>query len=215
MELFVNQEALENFMNGLGFWGPFVFFLLQVTQVIIAPIPGNVLTMVGGALFGVWPGFFLAYAANIAGSILGFVLVRKFGRALLVKIMGVRRFEKYMGILGTDSAGARTKVLFILIVLLPFLPSDFMCLIVCLTPISFKAFILIVIICRPWGQLAAALLGAVSFNIPWGWLIVIIAVMIAVCVVAVRFAPKLEALFLRWARKAAARFGSRKDSEAA
>jgi len=192
MELFFEQEALKAFIEGLGLWGPLVFFLLQVLQAIIAPIPGNLFTIVGGILFGLWPGFLLSYTGNLVGSLIGFTIVRKAGQPVLKKLIKPERFEKWMNLIGSDSANARTKILLILVVTLPFLPSDLMCLLVGLTKISYKAFIPIIIICRPWGQLAAALLGATSFSMPLGVLIPLVIAVLAVCVLAIRFAPQIE-----------------------
>jgi len=213
MDIFFNHEALERFMIELGFWGPVVFFLLQVVQAVIIPIPGNILTMVGGALFGIWPGFLLAYAGNVVGSVIGFFLARKAGRAVISKFLGVERFNKYMDIIGTESAGSRTKILLISVVVLPFLPSDFMCIAVGVTPISFRAFIIIVITCRPWGQLAAALLGASTLHLPFGVMIPLVAAIIIVCALAVCYAPRLERLAIRWAYKLADSLGKRKQTE--
>lgn len=213
MEVFFDQEILENFINGLGYWGWIVFFLLQVAQVIIAPIPGNLLTLVGGALFGLWPGFLIAYAANIVGSLIGFSIARKAGRILMAKILGVEKFNKYMAIIGTESAASRTKILLILVLLLPFLPSDLMCMIVGVTPISFRSFFIIVITCRPWGQFAAALLGVGSLHLPLEILIPLVAVIIAVCVLAVFFAPKLERFVFKWTHKLSGIFSKRKEEK--
>ena len=201
MDIFLDKDALESFMLGLGLWGPTVFFLLQVLQAIVAPIPGNLLTMVGGVLFGLWPGFLLAYTANVVGSIIGFSLVRKAGRAVLVKLVGIGRFDRWMGIIGTEAAASRTKILLILMVLLPFLPSDFMCLIVGMTPISLRAFLLIVITCRPWGQFVAALLGVSSYHMPLGLLIPLVAAIIVLCTMGVYFAPKLERFAIKWTNR--------------
>ena len=209
MDIFLDQEALENFMNGLGFWGPMVFFLLQVLQAIIAPIPGNLLTIAGGALFGFWLGFLLSYAGNAVGSLIGFSIVRKVGRVAMVKLMGARRFGKWMEVIGTDSANSRTKILLILVILLPFLPSDFMCLAVGLTPISFRAFLIIIITCRPWGQFVAALLGVSSLHMPPGVLFPIIAAIVILCIAGVYFAPKLEQFVIKWTAKLTARFDMR------
>jgi uncharacterized membrane protein YdjX (TVP38/TMEM64 family) len=211
MEIFFNQEAIENFINGLGIWGPVVFFLLQVLQVIIAPIPGNILTMVGGALFGLWTGFWLAYTANIVGSVLGFLIARKAGRAVIAKLIGAEKFNRYMEKIGTESAGARTKILLILVVLLPFLPSDIMCLAAGVTPMSFRAFVIIVITCRPWGQFVAALLGISSYNMPVELLIPFIAGIIIICVTSFYFAPKIENLAIKFSHKIADRFSKSKD----
>ena len=211
MNVFFNQEALEVFMRGFGFWGPAVFFLLQVIQVIIAPLPGNLLTMVGGILFGLWPGFLLAYTANIIGSLIGFTLARKAGRAVAIKLIGAARFDKWMRIIGTESANSRTKILLILVVLFPFLPSDLMCLVVGMTPISYRAFTIIVITCRPWGQFAAALLGVGSFHMSPGVFFPLLAVLIIICVAAVIYAPKLEHFSIQWAHKLTDRFSGKSN----
>jgi len=200
MDIFFNRDALESFMAGVGIWGPLVFFLLQVIQAIIAPIPGNLLTMVGGVLFGLWPGFLLAYTANVVGSLIGFMIVRKAGPSVLRKLAGAKRFDRWMEMIGTDSAKARTKILLILMVLLPFLPSDFMCLAAGLTPISFRAFVVILITCRPWGQFTAALLGVGSYNMPRQLLLPLVAGIVVLCVMGVYFAPKLERVVVRWTK---------------
>jgi len=211
MDIFFDKEVLESFMSGLGFWGPIAFFLLQVLQAIIAPIPGNLLTMVGGVLFGFWPGFLLSYAGNAVGSLIGFSIVRKAGRMAMVKLMGAERFSRWMEVIGTESANSRTKILLILVILLPFLPSDLICLAVGLTSISFRAFLIIVITCRPWGQLAAVLLGVSSFHMPPVMLLPVIAVVIIVCIVAVCFAPRLEHFTLRWTHRLTDRFSRTKN----
>ena len=212
MELLFDREALIAFIEGLGFWGPLVFFFLQVLQAIVAPIPGNLLTIAGGLLFGLWPGFLLSYAGNLLGSLIGFTIVRKAGQPLLKKLIKAERFEKWMNMIGSDSATARTKILLILVVTLPFLPSDFMCLLVGLTAISYKAFIPIIIICRPWGQLAAALLGASSFALPLGVLIPLVIAILVVCVLAIRFAPQIEQFTLNTVGKMLNFFSKEKAS---
>jgi len=201
LSVFIDLELLENFIESLGMWGPLMFFLLQVIQVIIAPIPGNVLTVAGGVLFGLWPGFLLSYLANIVGSVLGFLLVRKAGYALLSKLVGSERFDKYMEVFSAKTSLSRIKVLFIIVVLLPFLPSDFACLAVALTPLSFRTFFYLVLTCRPWGQLAAALLGATSLHMPLGALIPIVVALFAVGAVTVYYASWVEETTVRWAHR--------------
>lgn len=206
MSVFFDPEALESFIDSLGVWGPLAFFLLQVTQVVIAPIPGNILTVAGGVLFGFWPGFLLSYLANIAGSILGFALVRKAGRAVLVKLIGTERFDKYTEVFSAKTSLSRIKVLFIIVVLLPFMPSDVACLAVALTPLPFRTFTILVLTCRPWGQFAAALLGAKSIHMPLSILIPVVVVLIAIGIVTVYYASWIEQITVKWAHKLTDRF---------
>ena len=208
MAVFFDPDQLAAFIAQLGVWGPVVFFVLQVVQAIVIPIPGNLLTMVGGALFGIWPGFLLAYTANVVGSVIGFCIARKAGRAVMAKLMGEKRFHRYMEAVGAESAHLRAKILLILVLVLPFLPSDFMCLAAGVTSITFKEFLIIVILCRPWGQFAAALLGVGSMHMPLGLLIPLLAAVVAICVLAVYFAPKIEKAAVGLAHKLTDRFFS-------
>lgn len=68
LEIFTSVEALQAYVRGFGAWAPAIFILLQIAQVIFAPIPGNVTTLAGGALFGFWPSFFYSTIAIFLGS---------------------------------------------------------------------------------------------------------------------------------------------------
>lgn len=57
LEVFKSTQALQDYVEGFGVWAPLAFILLQLIQVIVAPIPGNVTTLAGGALFGFLPAF--------------------------------------------------------------------------------------------------------------------------------------------------------------
>lgn len=69
--LFGSPEALRGYVSGFGAWAPVAFFLAQVAQVILAPIPG-VTTVVGPLLFGPWFGTALVLAGGMVGSVVLF-----------------------------------------------------------------------------------------------------------------------------------------------
>ena len=48
LEIFTSVEALQAYVRGFGAWAPAIFILLQIAQVIFAPIPGNVTRLAGG-----------------------------------------------------------------------------------------------------------------------------------------------------------------------
>ena len=54
LALFSSTERLQEYVRGFGPAAPIIFFVLQAVQVILSPIPGNVTTLAGGALFGFW-----------------------------------------------------------------------------------------------------------------------------------------------------------------
>lgn len=39
--LFTSQEAMEQFLKPFGIWGPLIFVLIQVVQVVVPIIPGG------------------------------------------------------------------------------------------------------------------------------------------------------------------------------
>lgn len=194
MDVFVDPQKLQDFISGFGIWAPLAFFALQLIQVVLAPIPGNVSGMVGGMILGFWEGFLISYAAVTVGSLLCFLFARKVGRGFLQKRL--KRFEKYDKLLSSEGASARLTVTVALIFLLPFLPDDLVCLLVGLTPLRFRTFVVITLLTRPWGLAVSSFVGAQSFSMPLWLLITLAVVMLAIGVAAVRFAPQLERLAL-------------------
>ena len=54
--LLSNAQELREWVLGFGTLAPVAFILLEAAQVLIAPLPGQVVEAVGGYLFGVWKG---------------------------------------------------------------------------------------------------------------------------------------------------------------
>jgi len=75
-----NPEQTRNLIVEAGAWGPLVFILMQVAQVLIAPIPGQVIGLIGGYLFGPFWGLLYTLTGAAIGLTLIFILARKLGR---------------------------------------------------------------------------------------------------------------------------------------
>lgn len=194
--LFESKENLQQYVASFGAWAPLAFFTLQFLQVIISPIPGSVTTLVGGVLFGFFPGFILSFGAVFLGSLGAFLLGKKFGRPLVERIAGKKIVEKYM-----DSVSSRQRILLILMFLLPFFPDDVLCLIAGLSALNLPSFALIMLCTRPWGLLFSALVGSGVISVPeWVWF-VIAAVAIAALVLVSKYAPLIEERIHQWMKK--------------
>ena len=74
-------------IRGYGGWGYLVYLLLYILQIIIAPIPGQVLNISSGILFGAGKGILLSWAAVILGGGLAIILSRVLGRKILEFIL--------------------------------------------------------------------------------------------------------------------------------
>lgn len=102
-----------------------------------------------------------------AGSLLVFGLARTLGRSFADKVVSRRLSEKYQ-----EAIRSKATVFLTLAFLFPYFPDDVLCILAGLTKISFRRFLLIVLLTRPWGLLFASALGGASFSIPpWGLLL--------------------------------------------
>ncbi|MHC4713235.1 MAG: TVP38/TMEM64 family protein [Planctomycetota bacterium] len=86
--------ALRSWMESAGRWGPVVFIVLYVAATVAA-LPGSVLTVAAGALFGSVLGVILVSAASTLGASLAFLVARHFARASVDQWLGASdRFRR-------------------------------------------------------------------------------------------------------------------------
>lgn len=67
--------AVAAWVEGLGYWGPAVFILVYVAATVLF-VPGSLLTLAGGAIFGVVQGTAIVWIAATLGSIAAFLVAR-------------------------------------------------------------------------------------------------------------------------------------------
>ncbi len=102
-------------------------------------------TVVGFLTFGPLLGFVLNFLGIIIGSSLLFVLVRKYGRPFILLFLNEDKIVKY-----EEKISSKTyETIFILNMVSPMAPADIMIMITGLSKISFKKFLIIIMICRP------------------------------------------------------------------
>lgn len=165
-----SMEDLKKYIEGYGKNAYIIFFIVQFVSVIIAPIPSNVSAVVGGMMFGMWGSFFISMVAIISGSIVVFILARKFGRSFTNKFVSHKVSDKYEQIISSK----RGELLIMLMFLLPFLPDDIIGFLVGLSKMSLSRYFTIMLLARPWEILAASALGSSNIIVPW-WVWGIIA----------------------------------------
>lgn len=73
------MQALTGWIAGLGWWGPFLYGVIYVGATVLL-IPGAVITIAAGALFGLWRGTLLVSLASTTGAALAFLLARSLAR---------------------------------------------------------------------------------------------------------------------------------------
>ncbi len=109
---------LRDWIQSLGPWGPVVFTVLYVAATVAA-VPGSVMTVAAGALFGSVLGVIVVINAATLGAGLAFVIARYFARdAVARSFAGNEKFQKLDRL--TEEHGAIIVALTRLIPVFPF-----------------------------------------------------------------------------------------------
>jgi uncharacterized membrane protein YdjX (TVP38/TMEM64 family) len=110
--------ALRSWIEGLGPWGPVVFVLIYVGATVAA-LPGSVLTIAAGALFGSVEGVICVSIASTLGASLSFLIGRYFARDSVARwLAGNEKFQRLDRL--TEQQGAIMVALTRVVPLFPF-----------------------------------------------------------------------------------------------
>lgn len=138
--------AMRETVHAVGFWGPILFVIIQIAQVVIPIIPGGISLLAGVVIFGPIWGFIYNYVGIVMGSMIAFLIVRKLGKPFLQNVSSKKTYDKYIGWL---NKGKRFERFFAIAILMPVAPDDFLCMLAGLTKMSFKKLTAILVICKP------------------------------------------------------------------
>ncbi len=144
--IFSSIEAFQSFIAGFGVWEALFFILIQIIQVIVPVLPSSIGCVVGIILFGPWTGFLYNYIAICIGSVIDFLLSKRYGSVFVKKIVGKKKFEKYIHV--TEGRNNFDKF-FTVAIFVPGAPDDFLCYIAGLTNMKLRKFILIILLGKP------------------------------------------------------------------
>lgn len=139
-----SQEGLRDYIQSFGAAAWLVFLALQVLQVFVALIPGELLESVAGFAFGPVLGTLLCYAGVAIASSLVFLLTRKFG-VRLVEVFVSREKINQLRFLNTEK---KRDILIFLAFFIPGTPKDLLTYFVGLTEIKLSAFLAISLTAR-------------------------------------------------------------------
>jgi uncharacterized membrane protein YdjX (TVP38/TMEM64 family) len=154
-----NKHELKRFILSFGAYSPLAYILLQIIQVIVAPIPGGAIEFLGGYLFGVKAGFIYSMIGLMLGSWAAFSLARIFEKIAVEKFVSERTRKKFDYLVEHEGV-----ILSFILFLLPGFPKDALCYILGLTPMHLGIFLIISTIGRIPGTLIATLQGAKAFE---------------------------------------------------
>jgi uncharacterized membrane protein YdjX (TVP38/TMEM64 family) len=166
-----NTDAVAHYVLSYGSWAPVFFVALQVCQVVVLPIPGQVIGIVAGYIFGWKLGTIYTMAGLAFGMIIVFTLSRKLGRSFVEKLNGPEAMRDLEALFSSsDNPGGfyhrsahtlRSNALltFFLFMLLPGLPDNLACFVAGLTRIPIRYLLVAALVGRFPAALTLSLFG--------------------------------------------------------
>lgn len=140
-----NPEALTEMIKERLVIGAIVFFIVQIVQVVIPIIPGGITTVVGFMAFGPMLGFILNYIGILIGSAILFALTKKYGRQFILLFVK----EEQLAVYEEKLSSPTYERFFILNMVSPVSPADILVMVTGLTKMTYRKFIMIIILTKP------------------------------------------------------------------
>lgn len=144
--IFTDRGQMEALVSKSGIYGPLLFVLIQIIQVVIPIIPGGITCAVGVVLFGAWEGLLYNYIGIVIGSCINFYLARRYGKCFVQSLVKEETYERYASWL---ERGKKFDRFFALAIFFPCAPDDFLCMLAGLTRMSWKKFCTIILLGKP------------------------------------------------------------------
>jgi uncharacterized membrane protein YdjX (TVP38/TMEM64 family) len=154
-----DHDRFKETIDSFGPYSPLAFILLQVVQVVVAPIPGAPVGFLGGYLFGVQAGFIYSMIGLTIGSWLAFSIAGVFEKWIMQKLVSSKKLKKFDYLMEHEGV-----ILSFFLFLIPGFPKDALCYILGMTSMRSGTFLMISTIGRIPGTVIATLQGAKVYH---------------------------------------------------
>ncbi len=148
-------EDLSKLLNSYGWKGVLVFIGIQILQVVVAAIPGEVVQIAGGYIYGTWMGTLYSMTGIFMGSIVVFIIARLIGYPVVKLAVSDAQINKFNFMINSSKSEIALFILF----LIPGIPKDIVTYIAGITPVKPIRFFAIILIGRFPALLASSFIG--------------------------------------------------------
>lgn len=187
---FNSLEDVNAFLDRYQTASVFVYFAIQVLQLVICIIPGQAMQFAGGYVFGIGLGYLLSITGAAVGTVLTFYLARVLGRDALHLFFDEKKIAHFVEKLNSKKA----LIVVFVIYLIPGLPKDLITYAAGVSEIKLKPFLILSLVGRTPGMLCSIILGNLFNNGSYIGILVLSIVVAVACIWGVRHHEKLTEL---------------------
>jgi uncharacterized membrane protein YdjX (TVP38/TMEM64 family) len=184
--LLTDEQAIERLVEQAGPWGPLALILISIVQIIVAPIPGYVVQLAAGYLYGpLWGGIFAAIGM-VLGGMIAMVLARTFARPLAVWTIGAERLQRWEAVTHSDSP-------FVWLLLMAAPLGDSVYYLAGLSRVSYLTIFLLTLLLRVPSVFLSTAIGGGA--VPLVWMVVVSLFFGGLAIIAWRYRDGIMAWF--------------------
>ncbi|MEZ0535728.1 TVP38/TMEM64 family protein [Caldicellulosiruptoraceae bacterium PP1] len=151
-----NPQEFRNMILSYGSISALIFILFQILQVVISVIPGEVVQVSGGYIYGTFLGTIYSLIGIVLGSIIVFYIARLLGYNLIKEIVPKKQLENFNFVINSQ----KSEVALFLLFLIPGIPKDILTYIVGISPIKPLRFLILLTIARFPGIFFSSYIGS-------------------------------------------------------
>ena len=177
-------ETLIELITSQGPLGVLILLGMQLLQIIVAFIPGEVVQIAAGMMYGPLWGSVVILVGCVLSSMVVYELVHKLGAPFVRSMVGENQLLKFRQFELSGKFGVTVFILF----LIPGFPKDVLIYIVPLSDMNLRTFLLLSTIGRTPGVIIStyAAAGLADGNIVTSVIIFVVAALIAIIVLLLR-----------------------------
>ncbi|MEK4519055.1 VTT domain-containing protein [Paenibacillus sp. FSL H8-0122] len=183
----MSLDGFRDYILSTGKLGPVMLVLFQILQTVIAPIPGEVVQIAGGYIYGTTLGAVFVTGGMLLGAMIAFYFTRFLGGSFIDSLLQRDKFKWMRGMMDNN----KFSVFLFIIFIIPGLPKDMFIYAAGLTTMKPLRFFTILLIARfPW-LLASVSIGANIYHKNYGPTIVISAISVLAFIFGLIYKDKL------------------------
>lgn len=144
MNFLKDPEALKKHLESYGVFGSFILVLVMTLQVVFVFLPGEIVEVLAGFIYGPIEGMLLCLLGAALGSSIIYAFVRKLGIKFIDRLLGKGKLEQVSFLRNND----KLDVLLFIIFFIPGTPKDIITYFIPLTDMKLSKFLMITSVAR-------------------------------------------------------------------
>ncbi|MBU3155879.1 VTT domain-containing protein [Clostridium estertheticum] len=187
IEITISPEKFRRYIVSLGNWGIVAYLSFQVLQTVVAPIPGEVIQVAGGYIYGSVLGTFYSTLGMMLGGIIIFYFTRLIAFSFVEKIVKRTSTQWLTKIISSKKFPIVMFVMFIV----PGMPKDLLIYMAALTPIKSLKFFILLLVGRLPGTAAVVCIGSNIHHKNYMFSIALVVVSVLLVILGILYKDKI------------------------